>query len=141
MTNGIAGWVKAILRLEADVLIRWWLMVHKITDQGNTVSAFLFLSTIHLGIKAMAEAVRLIALGTAPCIPQPEEGASYDPIWKKKEVGQIPWDKMKTAQQLHNFIRGNDKVPGAWTSIDGVEVCFITSYCLRGMIECTLEIQ
>jgi len=79
------------------------------------------------GIKAMAEAVRLIALGTAPCIPQPEEGASYDPIWKKKEVGQIPWDKMKTAQQLHNFIRGNDKVPGAWTSIDGVEVTFFNS--------------
>ena len=70
----------------------------------------------------MAESVRLIAQGAAPCIPQPEEGASYDPIWKKKEVGQISWDKIKSAQQLHNFIRGNDKVPGAWTTIDGAEV-------------------
>ena len=30
---------------------------------------------------------------------------------------QIDWSQ--TAQQLHNFIRGNDKVPGAWTTIDG----------------------
>ena len=73
----------------------------------------------------MAESVRLIAKGEAPCLPQPEEGASYDPIWKKKEVGQIPWAKMASAQQLHNFIRGNDKVPGAWTFIDGMEVNFI----------------
>ena len=74
----------------------------------------------------MAEAVNLIAAGKAPRIPQPEEGASYDPIWKKKEVGQIPWLKIKTAQQLNNFIRGNDKVPGAWTLVDGAEVKNLT---------------
>ena len=35
------------------------------------------------------EAVQLIADGKAPRIVQPEEGATYDKIWKKKEVAQV----------------------------------------------------
>jgi len=30
---------------------------------------------------------------------------------------QIKWDQ--PALTLHNFIRGNDKLPGAWSKIDG----------------------
>jgi formyltetrahydrofolate dehydrogenase len=30
---------------------------------------------------------------------------------------QINWKQ--TAQEIHDFIRGNDKVPGAWTTING----------------------
>lgn len=32
-----------------------------------------------------------------------------------------------TAQQLHNFIRGNDKVPGAWASLNGEKHTFYAS--------------
>ena len=32
-------------------------------------------------------------------------------------VWQINWNQ--SAQEIHNFIRGNDKVPGAWTTING----------------------
>ncbi|XP_076351256.1 cytosolic 10-formyltetrahydrofolate dehydrogenase-like isoform X2 [Tachypleus tridentatus] len=70
------------------------------------------------GIKAMAEAVDMIANGTAPKEPQPEEGATYDPSLSKKELCQIHFDQL-TGEQLHNFIRGMDKVPGAWTYIEG----------------------
>ena len=35
------------------------------------------------------EAVELIAEGKAPKIIQPTEGATYDKIWKKKEVAQV----------------------------------------------------
>lgn len=35
------------------------------------------------------EAVDLISNGRAPKIPQPEEGATYDKIWKKKEVAKV----------------------------------------------------
>lgn len=35
------------------------------------------------------EAVDLIGDGKAPRIPQPEEGATYDKIWKKKEVAKV----------------------------------------------------
>ncbi|KJH47226.1 formyl transferase [Dictyocaulus viviparus] len=58
------------------------------------------------GLKA--EAVELIAAGKAPRITQPTEGASYEPyITAKPELAEIDWKK--TQQQLHNFIRGNDK--------------------------------
>ena len=66
------------------------------------------------------EAVHLIEEGKAPRVPQWEGGATYDQIWKKKEVAEISWDK--SALGLHNFIRGNDKLPGAWSKIDG-KVC------------------
>ncbi|XP_025060672.1 mitochondrial 10-formyltetrahydrofolate dehydrogenase isoform X3 [Alligator sinensis] len=67
------------------------------------------------GVKAMVEAVQLIADGKAPQVPQPEEGATYEGI-QKKENAQISWDQPAAA--LHNWIRGHDKVPGAWTMID-----------------------
>lgn len=72
------------------------------------------------GIKAMAEAVNLIAKGTAPMIPQTEEGATYDPMMNKKELQKIDWTK--PAKQVHDFIRSLDSTPGAWTIIDGEEV-------------------
>ncbi|XP_071784206.1 cytosolic 10-formyltetrahydrofolate dehydrogenase-like isoform X1 [Asterias amurensis] len=82
------------------------------------------------GIVAMGEAVEMIANGTAPKIVQPEEGATYDPIWKKKEVAQINWDQ--SGEMLHNFIRGNDMIPGAWAVIDGQKVSMFGSRLIKG---------
>jgi formyltetrahydrofolate dehydrogenase len=65
--------------------------------------------------------VSLIAEGKAPKIPQPEEGASYEPMLNKKESSMVRLDEL-TGQQLHNFIRGCDKVPGAWITLDEQEV-------------------
>ncbi|XP_062989479.1 mitochondrial 10-formyltetrahydrofolate dehydrogenase [Elgaria multicarinata webbii] len=81
------------------------------------------------GIKAMVEAVQLIADGKAPRIPQSEEGASYEGI-QKKENAEISWDQPASA--LHNWIRGHDKVPGAWAMIDGQMVTFYGSSLLDG---------
>lgn len=50
------------------------------------------------GIKAMGEAVDLVAKGTAPQTPQTEEGATYDPMLNKKELQKIDWSK--TTQQV-----------------------------------------
>ncbi|CAL2040382.1 unnamed protein product [Caenorhabditis brenneri] len=78
------------------------------------------------GVAAVAESVELIATGNAPRIVQPEEGASYEPyITTKPELAQIDWSK--TQRQLHNFIRGNDKVPGAWAILNGEKVSFFGS--------------
>uniref|UniRef100_A0A8D0L420 10-formyltetrahydrofolate dehydrogenase n=1 Tax=Sphenodon punctatus TaxID=8508 RepID=A0A8D0L420_SPHPU len=81
------------------------------------------------GIKAMVEAVQLIADGKASRIPQTEEGATYEGI-QKKENAEISWDQ--PAADLHNWIRGHDKVPGAWTTIDGQVVTFYGSSLLDG---------
>ncbi|XP_060101565.1 mitochondrial 10-formyltetrahydrofolate dehydrogenase [Heteronotia binoei] len=83
------------------------------------------------GIKAMAEAVQLIADGKAPRIPQPEEGATYEGI-QKKENAEISWDQPAVA--LHNWIRGHDKVPGAWALIDGQRVTLYGSSLLDGSV-------
>ena len=58
----------------------------------------------------------MIANGTAPKVIQSEEGATYDPI-AKKDTAKIDWTL--TGKQIHDFIRGHDKVPGAWTNING----------------------
>uniref|UniRef100_A0A8C9Q764 10-formyltetrahydrofolate dehydrogenase n=1 Tax=Spermophilus dauricus TaxID=99837 RepID=A0A8C9Q764_SPEDA len=76
------------------------------------------------GIRGMVQAVRLIAEGKAPRVPQPEEGASYEGI-QKKETARINWDQ--PAEAIHNWIRGNDKVPGAWTEACGQTLTFFNS--------------
>ncbi|XP_006141494.1 mitochondrial 10-formyltetrahydrofolate dehydrogenase isoform X1 [Tupaia chinensis] len=83
------------------------------------------------GIKAMVEAVQLIADGKAPRVPQPVEGATYEGI-QKKENAEISWDQ--PAEVLHNWIRGHDKVPGAWTEINGQMVTFYGSSLLNSSV-------
>uniref|UniRef100_F1SG41 10-formyltetrahydrofolate dehydrogenase n=1 Tax=Sus scrofa TaxID=9823 RepID=F1SG41_PIG len=83
------------------------------------------------GIKAMVEAVQLVADGKAPRIPQSEEGATYEGI-QKKENAEISWDQ--SAEDLHNWIRGHDKVPGAWTEINGQVVTFYGSSLLNSSV-------
>ncbi|CAL1608832.1 unnamed protein product [Knipowitschia caucasica] len=76
------------------------------------------------GVKGTVEAVRLITEGKAPRITQPQEGATYECI-QKKANSKIDWNQ--TAEALHNWIRGNDKVPGAWAEVDGKNVTFYGS--------------
>uniref|UniRef100_A0A8D0CJX4 10-formyltetrahydrofolate dehydrogenase n=1 Tax=Scleropages formosus TaxID=113540 RepID=A0A8D0CJX4_SCLFO len=76
------------------------------------------------GVKGTVEAVRLIEVGKAPRITQPQEGATYEGI-QKKENAKIDWNQ--SAEALHNWIRGNDKVPGAWAEVDGQKLTFYGS--------------
>ncbi|KAF4023767.1 hypothetical protein G4228_015965 [Cervus hanglu yarkandensis] len=76
------------------------------------------------GVKGMVQAVKLISEGKAPRLPQPEEGATYEGI-QKKETARIDWDQ--PAEAIHNWIRGNDKVPGAWTEACGQKLTFFNS--------------
>ncbi|XP_019489624.1 PREDICTED: cytosolic 10-formyltetrahydrofolate dehydrogenase [Hipposideros armiger] len=90
-------------------------------DTVNTLyNRFLFPE----GIKGMVQAVRLIAEGKAPRIPQSEEGATYEGI-QKKETAKINWEQ--PAEAIHNWIRGNDKTPGAWTEACGQKLTFFNS--------------
>ncbi|XP_048123872.1 mitochondrial 10-formyltetrahydrofolate dehydrogenase isoform X1 [Alosa alosa] len=83
------------------------------------------------GIKAMVEAVNLIADGKAPRVTQPEEGASYEGIQKKSNAKV---NLAQSAEAIHNWIRGHDKVPGAWTVIDGQTVTLYGSSLLGGSV-------
>ena len=62
------------------------------------------------GIKAMSEAVNLVAQDKAPKLVQPEEGATYDPVMNKPELCRVNLDQ--PAKKIHDFIRGLDSSPG-----------------------------
>lgn len=47
-------------------------------------------------------------------------GAQGGPAEHSRPALQIDWDQ--PAEAIHNWIRGNDKVPGAWTEACG-QVC------------------
>ncbi|CAH0549064.1 unnamed protein product [Brassicogethes aeneus] len=64
-----------------------------------------------IGVTSIARAVDMVADGTAPQTVQTEKGATYDPMLNKPELQKIDWSK--SGQDLHNFIRGMDSVPGA----------------------------
>ena len=103
-----------------DILLQEECRVDPNETLDTIYNRFLFPS----GVRAMAKAVRLIDEGKAPRIKQPEEGATYDAMIKKDSV-EIQWGM--PAQAIHNFIRGNDKVPGAWTVINGERVTLFGS--------------
>lgn len=57
------------------------------------------------------DAVNLVETGRACSIPQFHPDSTYDPI-VKKSTAEINWNQ--TGLNIHNFIRGHDKSPGAW---------------------------
>ena len=65
----------------------------------------------------MAEAVDMIAEERAPVTKQTEIGATYDAMLNKPELTKLNLDQ--PAKKIHDFIRGLDSVPGAWTKLDG----------------------
>lgn len=112
-------------------------------DINDTVNTLYERFMLPEGVKGMVDAVNMIASGEYPRTVQPEEGATYDPIWKKKDCGQIDFSKMDTALKLHNFIRGNDRVPGAWCTIDGDQISLYDSRLLESApgVQSTVEVE
>ncbi|XP_056604365.1 mitochondrial 10-formyltetrahydrofolate dehydrogenase isoform X1 [Triplophysa dalaica] len=100
-------------------------------DPNDTVDTLYNRFLFPEGIKAMVEAVQLIADGKAPKIPQVEEGASYEGIQKKSNAKV---NLAQSAEAMHNWIRGHDKVPGAWVTIDGKPVTLYSSSMLSGSV-------
>ena len=81
------------------------------------------------------EAVQLVADGVAPKLKQTEEGATYEPI-AKKNIAKVDFNQ--PAKKIHDFIRGMDKVPGAWTTIDG-QVRYLI-YLLKTSLICAYNV-
>ncbi|CAL8340988.1 unnamed protein product [Lota lota] len=93
-------------------------------EANDTVSTIYKRFLFPEGVKGTVEAVRLIAEGKAPRISQPTDGATYECI-QKKDNSKIDWNQ--PAEAIHNWIRGNDNVPGAWAPVDGQKVTFYGS--------------
>ena len=85
------------------------------------------------GVIGVRDAVRQIANGTAPRIEQDNELATYEAMLNKEQLTLIDF-KSKTRQQIHNFIRGMDKVPGATAILNGEKVKLFSSSLYDGPI-------
>jgi len=69
-----------------------------------------------LGREAMEETLERICRGTLEAEPQDDARSSYAPMLKKED-GRIDW--RRSAEEIHNQVRGLDPWPGAYTHLDG----------------------
>jgi methionyl-tRNA formyltransferase len=81
-------------------------------DADETVKTLYFKKLYPLGVRMIAEAVRLIREGKAIPRPQDERLASYQPVIQEEDVW-IHWGS--GTQQIYNLIRGSNPYPGATT--------------------------
>jgi methionyl-tRNA formyltransferase len=66
---------------------------------------------MHVGAKAMAEAMMKLELDELPLTPQPAEGAVYA---AKIDKAETRIDFSRPGTEVHNHIRGLSPFPGAW---------------------------
>ncbi|HEX2927933.1 MAG TPA: methionyl-tRNA formyltransferase, partial [Ruminiclostridium sp.] len=69
-----------------------------------------------LGAEVLKDTLVALENGTLERKPQDDALSSYAPIMTK-ELGLIDWSK--SAQQIHNLVRGTDPWPGAYTFLNG----------------------
>jgi methionyl-tRNA formyltransferase len=95
---------------------------------NDTTGSLYFNHLFPMGVDAILESVGLIKDGKAPKIPQPEEGATYEPPCGDR-VAAISWKK--PAQGIHNLIRGCDPQPGAYSYWQGEKIRFYGARLLQ----------
>ena len=78
----------------------------------DTVGSLYFQRLFPMGVDAVAEAVSMVAAGTAQATPQDHTLATYEPPCKGQHA-QIRWHE--PAQSVYARIRGCNPQPGAWT--------------------------
>ena len=106
-------------------------LLQKEVDIGpdDTLGAVYFDKLFPTGVEAIAEAVGLVANGTAPKIPQDESQATYEG-WCRSENVIIDWSKPLT--EIYNLVRGSDPTPGAGTTFRGAKVQLFRASKLEG---------
>ena len=76
----------------------------------DTLGSLYFDKLFPMGVDAMAEAVRMVADGTAPKLAQDESQATYEG-WCRTEDVIIDWND--SIASIYNQVRGSDPSPGA----------------------------
>ena len=69
-----------------------------------------------LGRETMEETLRQLCAGTLQREVQDDEQSTYASMMKKED-GRIDWSR--SAQEIHNHVRGLDPWPGAYTTLNG----------------------
>jgi methionyl-tRNA formyltransferase len=80
----------------------------------NTTAGELHDQLMHVGARAMVEAMERLEAGELPLTPQPEEGVLYA---AKIDKSESRIDFSRPAAEVHNHIRGLSPFPGAWFEV------------------------
>lgn len=99
-----------------DILLQRTVAVEDNDTVNSLYRRFLFPE----GTKALVDATALIAEGKATRTRQNEALATYEGPWEG-DVAHIDWTR--SANDVHNFIRGSDRSPGAWTEVCPLRGC------------------
>ncbi len=104
-------------------------MIHKDTVVITPDMSFgeLYYLLKPMGSEVLLKSLKEMEAGTAPRTPQNDEDSSYAPLLDKK-IAMIDWNK--SAQEIHNHIRGFNPVPVALTMYNGDRVKVFVSECL-----------
>lgn len=92
-----------------------------------TVGSLYFDHLFAMGVDAMAEAVAMVAAGTAPRIEQNHARSTYEPPCAESHA-EVRW--YQPATRIHALIRGCNPQPGAWTTFEGAKL---------GLFDCSLS--
>ena len=87
--------------------------------ENDTLGSIYFDKLFPMGVDAMLESIDLVRDGKAPKDVQDDSLSTYE-SWCRKGDAEIDWSK--PVAEIHNLIRGADPAPGAWTTINGVQV-------------------
>ncbi|WP_431321236.1 methionyl-tRNA formyltransferase [Rhizobium sp. YTU87027] len=81
---------------------------------ANTTAGELHDKLMHVGAKAMADAMVKLEMGDLSLMPQPLDGVVYA---AKIDKGETRIDFSRDAVEVHNHIRGLAPFPGAWFEV------------------------
>lgn len=92
-----------------------------LVKKATTIGPFETAGQLHdrlalLGREAMEETLRQLCAGTLHPEKQDDTLSCYAPMLKKED-GRIDWGR--SAEEIHNQVRGLDPWPGAYTGLDG----------------------
>ena len=106
----------------------------------DTVKSLYFEKLYPLGIKLVAEAVRLLREGKAAPVAQDESKASFQPVITESDT-IIDWKQ--TTEAVYNLIRGANPSPGAVTTFKGAKLKIFDCkpYPLQGPAGSVIEIS
>ena len=93
-------------------------LLQKTVEVGpdETLGSVYFDKLFPMGVEALAEAVRMVADGTAPKLVQDESQATYEG-WCRS--GDVTIDWRDPVEKIYNQVRGCDPSPGAATTFGG----------------------
>ncbi len=107
------------------------IMLQKTCEIGpdETIGDVYFNKLFPMGVDAMIEGLDLVKAGIILKHDQRLADGSYE-SWFKKDIAAIDWSK--PVAEVYDTIRAANPAPGAWTTLDGVEVSVFDSARVEG---------